>query len=131
MTNAIDILKVEAISPIEKAGQIVQLELISRGINEKIKQYKADLLKITQEQDVYMLKTGKYTISRAKRVTPRVLDFETLKSSLEKAKVPYETQEVFADQMSVVFREAVKQGRKFDGLEAQETEYVSIRITKK
>ena len=126
-----DLLKIEAISPIEKAGQIVQLEAISRGINEKIKQYKADLLKLTQEQDVYMLKTGKYTISRAKRVTPRVIDFETLKESLEKARVPYETKEVFADEMSLVFREAVKQGKKFDGLEAQETEYISIRIAKK
>lgn len=130
-TKITDIEKLKANTPIEMADQLIQLEAIQRGIKAKIDQYKADLLKLTQETDVYQLKTGKYTISRAKRVTPKVVDFETLKESLTKAKVPFETKEVFEDYMRGVFSQAIKEGKHFEGLEASETEYVMVRLAKK
>lgn len=126
-----DILKIEPQSPMEKAQTLMELEALNREIYKKIKQLKDELLKATQELDVLSLKTGSYTISRVKRITPRVEDFEKLKISLEKAGVPYETKEVFADQMNIVFREAIKEGKEFKGLDKQETEYVMIRINKK
>ena len=131
MVITTDILKIKANTPMEKADQLVQLEAIKKGIDKKIKEYKADLLKATQELDVLQLKTGKYTISRVSRVTPRVLDFETLKESLEKAHIPYDTQETFSDHMRAVFTRAVKEGKQLDGLDALETEYVMVRIAKK
>ena len=131
MTLDLNILKATPSSPMEKAEQVIQLEAIKRGIDKKLKEYKEELLKTTQEMDVLTLKTGKYTISRAKRVTPRVADFETLKETLENQNIPYDTKEVFADHMRAVFSEAIKQGRKLKGLEALETEYITIRIPKK
>jgi len=131
MTLNLDILKTEANSPMEKAEQVIQLEAIKRGIDKKLKEYKAELLAATQEMDVLTLKTGKYTISRARRITPKVVDFETLKETLENQNIPYDTKEVFADHMRSVFAEAVKQGRELEGLESQTTEYISIRINKK
>lgn len=129
--TVVDLLKVEANTPMEKAEQLIHLEAIERGIREKITRYKADLLKVTQDLDVLQLKTGKYTISRCKRITPRVADFEALKASLDKAQIPYGTKEVFADYMGPVFKQAIETGRELDGLEGTETEYVMVRLPKK
>ena len=123
-----DLLTIQASSPMEKAAQLVELEALKKQVAEKIASYKEDLLKVTQEQGVLTLKTEKYTISRAKRVTPRVVDFDALKASLDSAKIPYETQEVFADFMTPVFKQAIEEGRDLDGLEGQTTEYITIRV---
>ena len=130
MTN-LDILSVEAKSPMAKASQLVELEVIKKEITARIDQYRADLLAVTKELNVLSLKTGEYTISRVSKKTPRVVDFDTLKSSLEKQDIPYETKEVFADCMRAVFSQAVKENRKLDGLDVLESEYVMVRVAKK
>lgn len=118
------------LSPMQKAERLVKLAELKKQVTEAYNALRDDLLTITQELDVYTLKTGSYTISRAKRVTPSVEDFETLKAALEKAKIPYTTKTVFGDQMEVVFKELIKDGRKLAGLEARESEYVTVRVNK-
>lgn len=122
-----DLLEVKANSPMEKAQKIVELTDIVKKAKAIIDEYKAELLKITQEMDVITLKTGTYTITRAKRITPKVISFKVLKESLEKENIPYETEEAFTPQMDVVFKNLVKENRTLDGLEALSTEYISIR----
>ena len=126
-----DILLAKANSPMEKAARLVELEATYRQIKERIIEYKEDLLKTTQEMDVLSLKTGKYTITRVKKVTPRVVDFTALKAALKKAKIPFGTKEVFDDYMSVVFKRAIEEKRELDGLEVLETEYIMVRIADK
>ena len=123
-----DLIKKTNIVPTAKIARLMQLEVFQKQTKREIEELRADLLKVTQDLDVLTLKTGKYTISRAKRVTPTVSDFKTLCKSLDKQNIPYETMETFTPQMSVVFKEAVKQGRELDGLEVKETEYISIRV---
>ncbi len=123
-----DLLTLEPKSPMEKAAQLVQLETLKRQITERIDQYRADLLAITKELDVFSLKTGSYTISRVVKKLPRVEDFELLKASLEAADIPYNTKEVFADFMTVIFSRVVKEGRHLDGLGILESEYIMVRI---
>ncbi len=117
-------------SPMQKAEKLIELQAILKEIKPQIDELKADLLKVTQQLDVYTLKTGSYTISRAKRVTPHIVDFETLKSSLEKENIPFDTvvEESFAPFMIETFKKAIEEGRKLDGLEGVETEYISVRV---
>jgi hypothetical protein len=128
--NSLETLLKRVESPIEQAAALIELEAIAKGIKERISQYKAELLKVTQDLDVYSLKTGKYTITRAHRVTPRVTNFKDLKAALDEAKIPYGTKEVFDDYMSVVFKRAIEEKRELNGLEALETEYIMIRLPK-
>jgi hypothetical protein len=125
-------------SPMMKAAKLVELGVIAKELREKLslvtdemQVYKDDLLKITQDLDVLSLKTGSYTISRAIRITPQVEDFVKLKVSLEKAGVPVMTVEAFAPQMDEVFKEALKEGKEFDGLGKRETQYIAVRISDK
>ena len=103
-----DLLVKNANSPMEKAQKIVELTKIIKDAKAIVDEYKIDLLKVTQEMDVLTLKTGSYTISRAKRITPRVTDFKTLKESLDKENIPYEVEEAFTPQMDLVFKNLVK-----------------------
>lgn len=123
-----DILTVKKNSPAVKAKRLVELQAIYNKIKPEIDALKADLLQTLQEQDVYTLKTGTYTLSRAKRVTPFVSEFHLLKKSLDLANIPYETQEVFIPQMNIVFRKAIDEGRDLPGLTGTVTEYVAIRV---
>ncbi len=125
-------------SPMQKAQKLVELGTEAKKlreqlaiITEQMQVYKDDLLKITQDLDVLTLKTGSYTISRAIRITPQVENFDKLKISLEKADIPVMIVEAFAPQMDEVFKEALKEGKEFDGLGKRETQYISVRINSK
>jgi hypothetical protein len=125
-------------SPMMKAAKLVELGNAKKilmtqleAITMEMQPLKDDLLKITQDLDVLSLKTGSYTISRAIRITPQVEDFKTLKASLEKAGVPILTEEAFSPQMDVVFKEALKEGREFEGLGKKETQYIAVRVATK
>lgn len=113
--------------PIEMVDKLIKLEAEEKKIKKQIQIYREQLLTLTQELDVLQLKTGHYTIYRAKRITPKVLSVKTLKDSLDKEQIPYETEEAFTPQMSVMFRELAKQKKELDGLDYIETEYVGIR----
>ena len=115
-------------SPMQKVEKLMEYQAIIKDLKPKIDELKADLLKITQDLDVYTLKTGRYTISRAKKITPKVINFKQLKESLDKAQIPYITEEVFAEQMKLVFKQAIEEKRELEGLEGLVTEYISIRI---
>lgn len=116
--------------PVDKAKRLMELQTIMKEIKPEIDQLKADLLGVMQGQDVFTLKTGSYTLSRSKRVTPQVVDFNTLKKSLEDAEIEVITETVFAPQMDIVFKQAIEEGKEFKGLEGKTTEYISIRLAK-
>ena len=117
--------------PVQKAEALVRMKAQAKELKEKIDQYTDELLKLTQEQDVLTLKTGSYTISRAKRITPQVTSFKDLRNSLEENNIPYDVKLVFDDHMTETFKKIIESGKTLDGLEAKETEYLSIRVTKK
>ena len=114
-----------------KMARLMELQAIVKKLKPEIDELKADLLKVTQDLDVYTLKTGNYTLSRAKRITPQVVDFKLLKETLDKEDIPYETEEVFTAQTNVMFKQAIADKRELAGLEALETEYISIRLSDK
>ena len=126
-----DLLVKNAQSPMEKAQKIVELTQVIKEAKSIVDEYKVDLLKATQEMDVLTLKTGSYTITRAKRITPRVVSFKQLKESLDKENIPYETEEAFTAQMDLVFKQLVKDKKELNGLEALETEYIMVRTPEK
>lgn len=111
-----------------KAQRLMELQAIIKEIKPEIDALKSDLLKVTQDLGVLTLKTEKYTISRAKRITPQVVDQKALKKALDEQEIPYQMVEAFAPFMTTVFREAIEQGKELDGLEALETEYITVRI---
>ena len=126
-----DLLNNTPKSPMQKMEKLMELQNIVKKLKPQIDELKADLLKVTQDLDVYTLKTGQYTLSRAERITPQVINFKLLKESLDKAEIPYMTEEVFTDQMTLVFKQAIKEKRELEGLESLTTEYISVRIREK
>ena len=134
MTNNKKDLLVKGDSPMVSASRLAILSIKAKRLRDELKvitdemqPLKDGLLRVTQELDVLTLKTGEYTITRAIRTSPIVEDFETLKESLEQNEVPFDTVETFSPQMSVVFKEALKSGREYDGLGKKETQYISVR----
>ena len=104
--------------PINKINQFAEIELQYKTLKEKREQLRTELLEAMQGFDLYTMKTGKYTLYRGKRLTPRVVDFNALKAGLEAENIPYETEVVFSSRMNLVFRQIAKNNNiKLDGLE--------------
>lgn len=114
----------------DRLSSLVEMEAKQRELKAQIDEYKSELLFYMQRNKAMQLKTEDYTITRAQRITPQIVSFTRLKKSLDKAKIPYETVEAFAPFMSETFKQVIKEGKELDGLEAKETQYVSVRITK-
>lgn len=113
-------------TPNDIVFDLMRLESLEKKIKTTIDERKSQLLARMQELGVKQLKTDNYTLSLARRVTPKVIDFETVKQSLEDKNIPYTVKEVFGDEMKDVF----KQVQDLDGLEVKETEYLLIRPVK-
>lgn len=122
-----DLLKLEGLTQSQKAERCLKLAELKKQVDTAYNALRDELLKSTQELDVYTLKTGSYTLTRATRITPQVTDYTKLKETLEKEKIPYTTKEVFGDEMTEVFKLAIKEGRVLDGLESKVTEYITIK----
>ena len=126
-----NILSATPKSPMAKAKRLMELQALVKSVKPEIDELKADLLKVTQDLGVLTLKTELYTISRAKRITPEVVDFKTVEQELKDKNIPYGTKVVFADYMTATFKKLIEDGKEIDGLEAKETEYISVRIREK
>lgn len=130
MTDTQELLAATPANSMEKAAKLVELEAVAKQVKAQIDQYSAELLEETKRLDVLQIKTGTYTISRVKKLLPKVTDFASLKNELDKAGIPYDTVETFADHMKQTFKQIAEEGRKLNGLEVAESEYVMIRINK-
>ncbi len=122
-----DLLQINGLSQSQKAERLLKLADLKKQVETAYNALRDELLEETQRLGVLTLKTESYTITRAKRVTAQVVDYKTLKLSLEKGNIPFTTKEVFGDEMSTVFKQAIKEGRELDGLTALTTEYITIR----
>lgn len=132
---AIETIEQKELSPIEMAKNLVTIEKEIEQLEEQKETLRKALLGVMQEQDVYSLKTGNYTLSRVAKITPKVLSVERLKQQLDKRNIPYYTQEVFAPSMNKVFTELAKKDPEIKdfglpGLAIKETEYVRVLVTK-
>lgn len=116
--------------PTNDIQKLAELDVQYDKIKKQRDELRARLLEKAQELDVWSLKTGTYTLYRAKRLTPRVTSMKALKTTLEAEKIPYDTMEVFTPQTFAAFRLLAKEGRQLEGLEVQETEYVAIKTQK-
>ena len=114
--------------PIQKIKRLAKIERIYKDIKAERDILKEELLTLTQKLDVYTLKTGVYTLFRAKRITPQVINFNVLEASLKAQNIPYETETVFTLQTYGAFRQAIKENLELEGLEAKETEYISVIV---
>ena len=123
-----DMLLLTPKSPMEKAKRLVELQAIVYKLKPEIESLKADLLKVTKDLNVLTLKTEQYTITRAKKETISVENFNILEKALKENHIPYGTKIVFADYMGLVFKKLVKDKKILPGLEIKETEYISIRL---
>ena len=121
----------DMLTPMQKAEKLMKLTALKKDIDGMMDELRADLLKTMTDLDVLTLKTGSYTITRQKRITPQVIDYKTVKKALEERGIPIVVREVFGKEMDVVFKQMIEQGEQLEGLEARITEYPSIRLTKK
>ena len=116
--------------PIQKVQRLFEIKQLFKELKPEMDQLQAELLQVMQDNDTLTLKTETYTLSRGKRVTPKVENFENLKKELEKRKVPYQTVTAFSRNMLPVFQKFIEDKEELEGLTGNETEYVSIRLRK-
>ena len=62
------ITKTEQLVPVEKVDRLLELQKIVSDAKPEIEKLKQELLTVTQDLDVYTLRTGDFTITRANRV---------------------------------------------------------------
>lgn len=115
-----------------KAEKLMEIEAKIKELTKEKDILKADLLQVTQDLDVITLKTGSYTISRVKRVTPKVINFQAVKETLDRLDIPYVTEEAFSEQMKPVFKQlaekALAENKLIKGMDIAETEFIMIRL---
>lgn len=126
----VEITTTKSIVPAEMAEKIIKLTDLKKKITEELDLLKEQLLEITQQHDVYTLKTGTYTISRGKRQTVTILDHEAaFKKLVELGNEPTMV-EVLAPTFQELAKSLVKKGQLINGVTHQETEYITVKIAK-
>lgn len=118
---------------LELAQNIVKLEALKKEVAGRLEEMRSRLLVQLQEQDVMQIKTGSYTISKARRITTKVTDqikaIEFLKPRLGEANVM--TKLVLdMDYMKPVLDGIIEEGGTIDGVEQLVTEYPIVRLAK-
>lgn len=125
-----EIITQQTKTPAEMAARLVKLKEAKKMIDDELKEINEKLLEEMQRFDVLTLKTGQFTVSRAKRVTPKVMILEDVQGYFTDKGLPFTTKAVPDDVTMNTIKEMVKAGEMPDGVEAQETEYVSVRVAK-
>lgn len=125
-----EIITQQTKTPAEMAARLVKLKEAKKMIDDELKEINEKLLEEMQHFDVLTLKTGQFTVSRAKRVTPKVTNLDDLEGYFTDKGLQFTTKAVPDDVTMNTIKEMVKAGTMPDGVEAQETEYVTVRIAK-
>lgn len=73
---------------LQAADSVMKLQQLQKQIDERLPELRATLLQKLKENDVEQLKTGSYTISRVRRVTPIIEDEQEVFDALNEAKIP-------------------------------------------
>lgn len=126
-----DLITQQVLSPSEMAVKLVKLTKLKKEVDAQIAVFREQLLEETKRNDVLTLKTGSYTISRCKRVTPTLESLEDLRGWFEHKGLEFATKEVPEDWVMATVRDSVKKGNVPEGISAQETEYVVVKVNKK
>jgi hypothetical protein len=129
-TNMTELVKKQSLIPAEMAEQIIKLTNLKKEVASKLDDLKAELLRITQENDVYTLKTGQYTISRGHRDTVNILDHKSAFDYLIERDIPAETVTRLSPETESLVKGMVKKGTPVNGASLQQTEYISVRVAK-
>ena len=127
------ITKTEKFVPMEVAGEVMKLEKLKREVDDRLKEYKAQLLDVMKQLGVKSLKTEEYTLYRTQYKYVDVKDHAKAIEALQKREIPTDTKVVLdMDTMKVPLDTLVKkQGEVIDGVELSEREYVGVRLTEK
>lgn len=124
------IVKTQKLVPAEIAEKVIKLTELKKQITEQLDGLKTELLEFTQENDVYTLKTGSYTISRGKRQTITILDHEAAFQSLTDNFCEPKMVQVLSPADQKLVSDLVKKGKQVKGTTHQTTEYISIKVVK-
>jgi hypothetical protein len=124
------IIKKENIIPAEIAEKIIKLTELKKQVSTQLDDLKDQLLTFTQQNDVYTLKTGSYTISRGNRQTISILDHEAAFAYLVQNMSEPKMVSVLSPSDQELVKKMVKKGQNVDGTTHQSTEYISIRVAK-
>ena len=124
--------KQDIAKPMEIAGEVMKLEQLKKQVDERLREYKRQLLEKMLELDVVQLKTGDYTLSRKQYKRVKVTNDEQATRDLEKMGVPVETKTVLdMNLMKIPLRNLLDEGKEIEGVEEVKTDYVSVRLAKK
>jgi ribonuclease HIII len=125
-------IQLSSMTPMEMAEQYDQLIQLKAEIEVKYKAFRVALLEATKKHGVISLKTERYTITRQTRNTIKVTDHQTAIRELEDRNIPVQTKVVLDDEyMKPVYEELVKGGEFIPGIESFQTEFVTVRPTKR
>lgn len=101
-------------------------------LKEERDKLQSAILEELQKQEQYSIRFKDYTISRAVRKTPKVIDENKIINQLKELGLDKEyTRLSLNDNFKALARQAIKEGKLFEGLEVEEREYISISQAKK
>ena len=125
-----EIITTQAKTPAEMALKLVKLKELKAEIDGQLKEINIKLLEEMSALGVLTLKTDQMTISRASRTTSKVTNLADAQHYFKEKGLPFGVKMVADDVTMNVVKEMVKSGITPDGIEANNTEYVTVRLAK-
>lgn len=125
-----DLIAQKATTPAQMALRLAKLKEIKAEVDRELKEINTSLLESMKTLGVLNLKTEELTITRSTRVTPKVTILEDLRGYFVENGLEFSTKQVPDDVTMNTVKQMVKDGKTPDGVEAQVTEYVSVRVGK-
>ena len=135
--------KIRALNPTEKTEYFAKLTALKKRINAEYAILADELLQATKDLGIRSLKTDNYTLSRAKKISFKVIDLESAKADLASRSMPVKTVSVeqFDDPTMNMLKEyyKAKENSKevceedpsdIKGIEKSHSEYITVRINK-
>lgn len=123
-----DLITQKATTPAEMAQKLMKLKALKAEVDTQLKEINAGLLESMSALGVLTLKTEQMTIYRANRTTTKVTNVDDLEDYFTSKKLEFKTVRQPDDVTMNTIKQMVKDGKTPDGVEAQVTEYVSVRV---
>ena len=131
------------LNPTEKTEYFAKLTALKKRINAEYAILADELLQATKDLGIRSLKTDNYTLSRAKKISFKVVNLEEAKADLASRSMPVKTVSVeqFDDPTMNMLKEYYKakenskevceeDSSDIKGIEKSHSEYITVRINK-
>lgn len=118
------------LTPAQMAEEYLKLISLRNSVEDRYQKLRAGLLEATKKNGVVSLKTEKFTITRQKRVTIKVVDHEQAIEEMKARNIPVVVKTVLDDEVMRPTYKQLCENEEVPGFSSISTEFVTVRLAK-